>query len=339
MCEVEFGCVQEVAVQRERLGVGGPRYASDVMRRAIERVADDGMAERLHVYTNLVRASGLDVDLQQREPAMSTVDALDDAPVRDGVAAAGASSGHACAAHDVAADGKMDRAFVTLDVAMHERDVDLAQVARGEVLRERAMRDVVLGDDNEPAGLLVETVHDAGTQLTTSRRELLTEVKEQRVHQRATVVLERSCAGVDAHACSLVDDGEIVILVDDVERKILGLSAKRSRVWLAFDVDLLTAAELVAGLSLRSVDGDLTVFDEQLHTPAADMWQGFGEVGVETHLRGRGFGDEAADAGLGLEVFEYVNLLGRWLQRLQSFVAALGRSLDLVTRAGSVGDA
>ena len=70
------------------------------------------------------------------------------------MAAVGAAGGHAGAAHEVAADGKIDGAFVVLEVAVDERDVDFADVAFGEAFGELAMGEVVLCDDDEAAGLL-----------------------------------------------------------------------------------------------------------------------------------------------------------------------------------------
>ena len=141
------------------------------------------------------------------------------------------------------------------------------------------------------------------------------------------------------HASGLVDDGEVVVFVDDVEREVFGFGAKSGGLGIAFDLDLFTAAELVACLGDGAVDGDLAVFDEQLHTAAADVREGLGEVGIDAHLCGGGFGDEAANAGFGFEVFEGVNLARHGLRRLQTFVAGLRRRLDLVARPGGVGDA
>ena len=114
--------------------------------------------------------------------------------------------------------------------------------------------------------------------------EFLAEVEEQRVDEGAAVVVERAGAGVHHHARSLVDDREVVVLVDDVEREVFGFGAKGGGLGIAFDVDLLAAAKLVARLGDGAVDGDLAVVDEQLHAAAADVREGFGEIGVDTHF-------------------------------------------------------
>ena len=69
------------------------------------------------------------------------------------------------------------------------------------------------------------------------------------------------------------------------------------------------------------------------------MRKGFGEVSVDAHLGGCGLGDEAAHTVLWLEVLDDVNMWLLGLKRLQAFVAPLGGRLDLVARAGGVGDA
>jgi hypothetical protein len=45
---------------------------------------------------------------------------------------------------------------------------------------------------------------------------------QQGVHQRSAVarIVGRSCARVHHHACRLVDDRQIVVLINDVERNL-----------------------------------------------------------------------------------------------------------------------
>ena len=262
------------------------------------------MAERLQVDANLVGAAGLNADREQSEPAVGAFHALQHLPVRDGGAAAGAARGHAGAAHGVAADGQGDGAGVLRGPAVHQREVALAQAALAEHLAELAVREIVLGDDDEAAGLLVQPVDDAGAQIAAYLREPFAEVEEQSVDQRAAVVFRGAGAGVDHHAGGLVDDGEIGILIDDGERYVLRRGVERLRLGVAFNLDELAAFEFVAGLAGFGVDGDLAVFDEQHGARAADVGDGFGEVGVEANTIGGGLGGEAADAVPGFEIFE-----------------------------------
>ncbi len=143
------------------------------MGRAVERVADDGVAEGLHVDADLVGAAGLDADLDEGEGAVGGGEALEDGDVRDGGAAVGAAGGHAGAADEVAGDGEVDGDVVLGDVAVDEGEVGLVRPGgAGEHLAELAVGAVVLGDDDEAAGLLVEAVDDAGAEVAADVGEL-----------------------------------------------------------------------------------------------------------------------------------------------------------------------
>ena len=112
---------------------------------------------------NLVGAAGFDADADERELAEACFEAPDDFVVRDGGARVlGRACGHAGAAHGVAADGGGDGSLLALDATVDKGDVGLADLARREELGELAVGGVVFGDDDEAAGVLVETVDDAG---------------------------------------------------------------------------------------------------------------------------------------------------------------------------------
>ena len=119
---------------------------------------------------DLMGAAGLDADTDQGELAESCVEAANDFVVRDGGAGIfGRARGHAGAAHRIAADCGGDGSLLALDGAMHECDVGLADLTAGKQFGERGMGGVVFGDDDEAAGVLVEPVHDAGTQVAAGR--------------------------------------------------------------------------------------------------------------------------------------------------------------------------
>lgn len=133
---------------------------------AIEGVTDDGVVEGRHVDADLVRASGFNAHADEGELAKAGCEAADHFVVRDGVAGVfGWSGGHAGAAEGVAADSGRNGSLLTLDVAVHERNVSLADLARGEEFGEGCVGLVVFGDDDEAAGFLVEAMDDAGAKL------------------------------------------------------------------------------------------------------------------------------------------------------------------------------
>ncbi len=64
------------------------------------------------------------------------------------------------------------------------------------------------------------------------------------------------------HACGFVDDSEIFVFVNDGERDIFGQSVKWLGLRIAFDLDMLTALELVLCLDGNAVELYLARFDE-----------------------------------------------------------------------------
>ncbi len=111
---------------------------------------------------------------------------------------------------------------------------------------------VVFGDEDDAAGLLVEAVDDAGAEVAADAGELV-EVVEEGVDEGAVVagVVGGAGAGVDHHAGGLVDDGEVLVFVEDVEGDVLGEGVEGRRVRSAFDLDGLAAVELLFGLGGR----------------------------------------------------------------------------------------
>ena len=128
----------------------------------------------------------------------------------------------------MAADRCIDGAMRPRRRAPDEREIAALELAGaamvGELLGERAMRLVGLGDDQQPARVLVEAMHDAGPRHAADAGEAGAAMGDQRVDQRAGGV-----AGARMHheAGRLVDDDERVVLIDDVERNGLARAARR----------------------------------------------------------------------------------------------------------------
>ena len=116
----------------------------------------------------------------------------------------------------------------------------------------------------------------------------------------------RGGAGVDAHAGGLVDDGEVVVLEDDVERDGFGGGVEGFGPGRAGEDDGLAGCELVLGLGGAAVDEHLAAVDEELHAGAGDLRDGLGEVLVEAEAarlgrRGDGMGGVLGAGSVGIE--------------------------------------
>ena len=84
---------------------------------------------------------------------------------------------------------------------------------------------VVLRDNHDAAGILIQPVHDAGTDHAVDPRQIPA-VKQQRIDQRACVMPRRR---VHHHAPGFVKHDHIVVFIDDVQRNIFRLRLQRHR--------------------------------------------------------------------------------------------------------------
>ena len=156
---------------------------------------------------------------------------------------------------------------------------------------------VVFGDEDEAAGVFVEAMDDAGAEIAADVGEF-GEVEEERVDEGAAIagVVGGASSGVNHHAGGLVDDGEVLVFVEDVEGDVLGDGVKGCGLGGAFDLDGFATVEFLFGLGRVAVDADLAGFDEELDTGAANVGKGLGEVEVEAEIGCGGVGGEGADA-------------------------------------------
>ena len=120
-------------------------------------------------------------------------------------------------AHEVGVDGP----FVGGHVAPDYRYVAAFDGVEEELAGEPQLGFVVLGYYQQAAGVFVDAVHqDAHTVVAVVVGGLGdAEVECEGVDQGAFVV---AVAGVDHHAGGLVDDEQVVVFVDNVERDVLG---------------------------------------------------------------------------------------------------------------------
>ena len=97
------------------------------------------------------------------------------------------------------------------------------------------VRDVGLGDDQQPRRVLVDAVDDARPRDAADPGQPPRAMVEQRVDQGA---VEIARGGMDDHAGGLVDDDQMIVLEDDVERDVLRRVVQRGG---GGDADLVIA--------------------------------------------------------------------------------------------------
>ena len=135
----------------------------------------------------------------------------------------------------------------------------------GELLGQRFVRAVVLGRHHQPGGVLVEPVHDARAPTPPMPERLGAAMGDQRVDQRAGLV---AGGGMHHQALRLVDDDDVVVLKDDIERDILalGLGGDGLR---HVDCDRIAGGDMISGVADGGAfDGDGTGEDQRLQPRA-----------------------------------------------------------------------
>jgi hypothetical protein len=149
---------------------------------------------------------------------------------------------------------------------------------------------------------------DSGAEVAAYVGEFV-EVEEEGVDEGALVAgvgFGRSCewggagSGVDHHAGGFVDDGEVLVFVEDFQRDVFGGGVERSGLRGAFNLDGFAAVEFLFGLGGVAVDADLVGFDKELDAGAGDVGERLGQVLIEPEIGGGGVGGEGADAGVGV---------------------------------------
>ena len=190
---------------------------------AVHRVPQDGVAQVGQVDPDLVGPAGLQAALQMGVAG----EALQHRPVGDGPLARHVVHRHALPVGLVPGDGQVHGACVLLEAPHRHRlilpveGVVLELVGQGQVGR------VVLGGDEQAAGVPVDAVDDARADDPVDPRQAPAAVVEQGVDQGAVGV---AGGGVDHQAHGLVDHDDILVLEDHVQGDVLGDGLQGHRV-------------------------------------------------------------------------------------------------------------
>lgn len=218
--------------------------------RTIDVVPHQGVSGMGEMDPDLMGAASFEPASKQsgNRLAVPAVERVPDLPVGNGLAAARAH-GHLLARMRVAIDRSVDRALPAVWRAPDKGQIASLQCAGasvvGELCAQRLMRGIVLRGDHQSGRVLVEPMDDAGTADAADTRQAGATVGDQGVNQRPGLVARR---GVNHQSLGLVDDDEIFVLVDDVERDgfAFRLGGPRRR---HVDYDRIPGVDMISGVA------------------------------------------------------------------------------------------
>ena len=125
-----------------------------------------------------------------------------------------------------AGERRVDRAFARLRDSVDDREIAPVDRMGGELLGQALVRDVGLCDDQQPRRILVDPVDDAGPGDAADARQRAAAMVEQRVDQRSVEIAGRR---MNDQARRLVDDQQMLVLEDDLQRNVLRFVVRRRR--------------------------------------------------------------------------------------------------------------
>ena len=199
--------------------------------------------------------------------------------------AAAGFHGHALAILRMAVDGRGDLHGTLGEVAPGERRVGALDPALLDGAREPAVREVGLGDEQQPRRIPIEPVHNAGPARRPDRRQRRAAADEH-VDERVVPVAR---PGMHDETRRLVEHREVLVLVDETHPRALSGGDRcicaRWRFGGKLDAHLRAALEQRRGAQRPAAGGDALVGDE---TGGLGAGQGelVGEKAIEALRRG-----------------------------------------------------
>jgi hypothetical protein len=188
------------------------------------------------------------------------------------------AGGHSHAPMQIAGYGQFDSSCRRLQLAVEQRNVNFLDFALLKFFHELSMRRVISRHDQCAGSSFVEAVHNSRAQRSADGGERA-EAIEKRGRQRSQDI---SAPGMHHHSGGLVDDGEVLIFVKDIQRDRF----RRYSYWLRrryFDCDNLAGLEAVGRFRGDAIHANTTFGNQCLEPCAAEIGSVGGEKAVEAH--------------------------------------------------------
>ena len=234
------------------------------------------MAEVMEVHPDLVSPAAVQGAFDQADVGAGTQDVI----FRFRGTALAPRDAHPLPVDGVAGDGFINYAGLLAHDPRNQREINFRHRARGKLAGKIAVSGVVLRHHQSAAGLLVQTMDDSRTFLSSDAGKILA-VGQQRVHQS---VLLMPGARVHDNSGRLVEHEEVVVLENDIEFYLLRLRFDLLYLWFP-QLNNVTRANEVAWSWRFSVEADESVPDQRLKSGPGKGGKRFRENAVEPLAR------------------------------------------------------
>lgn len=241
----------------------------------VERITDDGAAHMAEVNTNLMRATRFGQHAKLDESGGPKLDFIE----RDRFTTRRMSRAdrHLLALIRMRPDGLVDGVAIPVQTTAHNRIVFLFHRTLFKLAREMEVSRVVLGDNHHAACISIQPMDDPRSRRTSHLTQVLAKMKCQRGRQGALPV---SLGRMHHHRMGLVDDNQIGVIVENVERDVFWLRARSHFLW-KLDCQFVACLEAMRRFAHAAVDEHRAIDNRLTPANATMLRKTFGQQRVD----------------------------------------------------------
>ena len=240
----------------------------------VERIAHDRMARVTAMYANLVRTSRFQLQFQKRCNRKELLGNV----MRTAFLTALHHS-HLETILRVTANRSVNRSFEVTRATPYKRIVRAMERTRFKLVRQMPMSGIVFRDHHKPRRILVQTMDNPRTERTVHGRKIFLEVVQESCGKRS---LAHTITRVHHQIARLVDDHDIVIFVNDVQRNIFGFKRRRFLLDHLFNDNRHPRFYAEVLHDFATADLDFARFNQLLHVCAGDIFHNADKKLVDT---------------------------------------------------------
>ena len=169
----------------------------------------------------------------------------------------------------IATNRSVNRPFEVTRATPHERIVRAVERSSFELMRQMPVSRIVLGHHHEPRRILVQTVHDTRTKRTVHRRKIFLEMVQETCGKRS---LAYTATRMNDQVAWLVDDHDIFVFVNDVERNVFWRERRRFLFNHLFDDNRHTRLDAEVLGDFATAHLDFARINQLLHVRAGNIF-------------------------------------------------------------------